>query len=419
MPRKVKSRKSKARSREVNLRGSGAFTVPQWWRSVQSASKTKTGRAVMRGVTQAADRFLPGSGLAVKGMRNLFGLGAYNGSLKSNSLLASPVPRVNSVRDRGIRISHHEYIGDISSTVAFNAGTYPINPGISSTFPWLSNVASNFQKYIMHGLVFVFRSTSADALNSTNTALGYVAGAVEYNVYESAPSTKALMLNISGARDGNPADDNVYPIECSGSITNQPVHFVRNGGVSDDLAKYDLGAFYLATGGSQAAAVIGELHVSYDVTLIEPSPVDATIGVSGAHYLLVGANNTNPDGTSVTKQYDILGATFVFGGSPTITVPGNGHVIEFIFQYIGTGAAVVSPTIGVAGCTAFNLYASDTVSGLLFPANGVTTAQLSISKAVKTTIGTNAVISVGTGGTLPSALTTAELFINDLGPAPT
>jgi hypothetical protein len=39
-------------------------------------------------------------------------------------------------------------------------------------FPWLSNIAQNFESYKLRGLVFEFKSMSGDALTSTNTALG-------------------------------------------------------------------------------------------------------------------------------------------------------------------------------------------------------------------------------------------------------
>jgi predicted nucleic acid-binding Zn ribbon protein len=82
----------------------------------------------------------------------------------------------NFKRQRSV-ITHREYITDIvtSSTAgAFSYVTYSINPGQDSLFPWLSNIAQCFEAYKMHGLVFEYKSMSADALNSTNTALGQV-----------------------------------------------------------------------------------------------------------------------------------------------------------------------------------------------------------------------------------------------------
>jgi hypothetical protein len=72
-------------------------------------------------------------------------------------------------------VMNREFIGDIitSSTAgAFSANTFYVNPGNANTFPWLSNVALQFESYTCHGLLFEYRTMSSDSLNSTNTALG-------------------------------------------------------------------------------------------------------------------------------------------------------------------------------------------------------------------------------------------------------
>lgn len=78
-------------------------------------------------------------------------------------------------KQQPIIITHREYIGDVitSGTAgAFKTNTYYINPGLNKTFPWLSQIAQNFESYRMLGCAFEFKSMSSDALNSTNTALG-------------------------------------------------------------------------------------------------------------------------------------------------------------------------------------------------------------------------------------------------------
>lgn len=96
--------------------------------------------------------------------------------------IAGKMPETNSLFNNGkyefakkpFRISHREYVGDVVSgpSNSFTYKTYSLNPGNSSLFPWLSVISENFESYKFHGLVFEFKSMSADALNSTNTALG-------------------------------------------------------------------------------------------------------------------------------------------------------------------------------------------------------------------------------------------------------
>lgn len=105
----------------------------------------------------------------------LLGMGDYT--------IAGKMPETNSLFTNGkfeftkrpFRIQNREYIMDIvsgSSANSFNYNTFDLNPGSSVTFPWLNRIAQNFESYRFHGLVFEFKSMSADALNSTNTALG-------------------------------------------------------------------------------------------------------------------------------------------------------------------------------------------------------------------------------------------------------
>lgn len=49
---------------------------------------------------------------------------------------------------------------------------YSVNPGQQVSYPWLSTIAANFESYRIIGQLYEFKTMSADALNSTNTALG-------------------------------------------------------------------------------------------------------------------------------------------------------------------------------------------------------------------------------------------------------
>ncbi len=72
---------------------------------------------------------------------------------------------------------HRECLGDIitSSTAgAFKYNRYLFNPTNPALFPWLHQIAVNYESYRVRGCIFEFRSMSGNALNSVNTALGNV-----------------------------------------------------------------------------------------------------------------------------------------------------------------------------------------------------------------------------------------------------
>lgn len=183
-------------------------------------------------------------------------------------------------QDRSMRIKHREYIGDIqtSSTAGvFSSYSYLINPGNALLFPWLSGISQCFQQYKIHGMVFVFNSTSSDALNSTNTALGTLVMATNYDPNEEDYTSKQEMENSFFSNSTRPSASALHPIECApGQTTGGPVKLISHGDeATSDYPAYHWGNFQLATVGFQGTDVnIGELWVTYDIELFKPKASD-------------------------------------------------------------------------------------------------------------------------------------------------
>jgi len=217
-----------------------------------------------------ADSVIPGAGQVTQGIRRLAGLGAYT-PVKSNAILAQPVPKVGSSQDKGIKYTHQEFLGDVTGSADWELTQFHVNPGLPESFPWLSGLAGNFQKYRIDGLVFYLRSTSSVAIaSSSDLGLGTVLGGYQYNVYDKAPSSKVDFLALSGALSGKPSEDHIYPMECDRSKNVFGNLLVRTVGVADDLQKYDHAIFNLATVGFPGEYYLGELWVSYNITLMAP-----------------------------------------------------------------------------------------------------------------------------------------------------
>lgn len=201
--------------------------------------------------------------------------------VSSNSLVESGAPP-SFIRDgSGFRVRHREYIRDVVSPGAgFNNYPLPINPGLPETFPWLSSIAANFEEYELHGLVFEFRTLSAVAVSSTNTALGAVVLATNYDPYDPAFQNKQQMEAYEFSCSGPPCHSLLHPVECAPRQTATPIKYVRTNGLvvpGGDLRLYDQGLFQIATVGQQAASNIGELWVSYDVKFLKPK-LPAVVG---------------------------------------------------------------------------------------------------------------------------------------------
>lgn len=208
---------------------------------------------------------------AAKKFRSFTGLGDYKVSYNSlvtgsggNQLAASAV-------GRALVISNKEYLGDLAvhpTTVGlFNATNYVINPGNVTTFPWLNVLALQYDQYKPLGIVFEFRTTTTDS--TTNSAIGSIIMATEYDVQDAAFGSKQDMLNSAYSNESKMSEDCVHGLECDPGELSRKIFFLRKSGTqlnTLDIRDYDMARFTIATqGGSLAAGtIIGSLYVHYE-----------------------------------------------------------------------------------------------------------------------------------------------------------
>lgn len=210
----------------------------------------------------------------------LFGKGDYQ--VRSNSLMESygkpsagpPPPALFRNGKRGVRVVEREYLGDIRSgtlsggSSVFTNQSFIINPGLSTTFPWLSKIARQFDQWEPHGIVFEYRSTSSE-YNGSSQSLGTVILATDYDVVDSPYLNKVQAENSDYAMSVKSSDCAVHGVECALDERPTPILFTRtaNRPSGTDPRLYDLGNFQLCTQGMSVADVtLGELWVSYDIT---------------------------------------------------------------------------------------------------------------------------------------------------------
>lgn len=300
----------------------------------------------------------------------VLGLGAY--SVKENVLVeemvtGKQVPVMHS-SDESVIIRHREYICDINSSTSFSSTKYEINPGLATTFPWLSSIASNFEQYKWRGLIFEFKSTSANALNSINTALGSVSIASEYNVNAPAFITKAQVLNNMWTCNAKPSESFIHPIECAPQLTASQIYYIRTSPGQtaiippvQDLRLYDMVNVQVVTDGSQAAANVGELWCSYEVELMKPqvSSGGQAFDAQSCHYQMVGASALAPFGTSRINKGDFIGLNFDTNFIFSMPVGCAGQYL-LILSYIGDYTVCAHPAYNVTNGTLLNRWYGNT-----------------------------------------------------------
>lgn len=346
------------------------------------------------------------------------GMGDY--SVKKNVLLAPEPPTIiNDSVKGGITFRHKEYLRDIITSAtpgSFNLDSYLINPGNEKTFGWLSQVAPNFEQYSIEGMIFEFRSMSADALNSTNTALGSVIMATNYDALDTNFKSKSEMENYEWGMSCKPSNNMLHPIECAARQSFASELYVLNGPVPSgaDPRLYHWGNMQIATNGFQGASVnIGELWVTYQVRLLKPK-IFTSMGLEIGSYLSNNTAYTNalPLGNgTLTTNYDTLGL-ILDPPNRNIGFPvlGIRKHYQVIMRWTGSIAAVTYPVLTYTQCTNTS---SLTAIG---PAGGesCTSAIQTVSVMVEANV--FGVITLGAAGTLPASGNSLRLWISEFNP---
>jgi len=385
MPPKIKNKSKKKRSSKQSSQPDRSLAeVTRLLKNLNAPKSqvTDLGRMLLSGGNAVGSMF---------GFPKVFGSGSYQ---FTNSLwnASAQVPIVHSSNE-GIRFKHREYIGDIAMNgPTFTSYSYSINPGLSTTFPFLSTIANAFQEYDFKGLVFEFKTTSATALASgTNTAMGSVMLACQYRADSEPFVNKMQLLNEMWSVDTVPSSNCVLPIECAPMENVLPRQYVRTGGVgTGDIKMYDLGLVTLATAGGQTGQtnVVGELWVSYDVEFYKPTATPTADGIDQAIYFAHSTTYTQagvligmaPDSQNTMQYVSVSGSSSIL--FTNLTPPGI-YVISLIWYNTNgttqTGVTIPAITFFNGARYANSTNNSDSNSTLLAPSPGATSGAVSLT----------------------------------------
>jgi len=273
-------------------------------------------------------------------------------------------PPAFKMRGNEVCVTHREYISDVDLSSTFVNTSYRINPGNSTTFPWLSQIAQNFQQYKILGMVFEYRSLCGEI--STQLPLGSVTLATDYNSINPAFSTRQEMLNSEYHVDGKPTEDLIHPIEAAARSTSVETLYVSSTPAvpaGADPRLYDIGQFQLATNGNPSSGVCGELYVSYKVCFYKPILLTTAIYGNYSHLIFDECAVATPF-KNQTVKINQLGISAP-GAGATITFPAGIGLGPFLVMYQATGTGSVglssAPTVSFdANSAANNIYGSPT-----------------------------------------------------------
>jgi hypothetical protein len=248
-------------------------------------------------------------------------------------------PRYRAGNTNGVvNVSHREYVGEISGDTTFGVISYPINPGLGSSFPWLGGIANNYEKYRIRSLTYEFINIAA------TSERGRITMAVDYDVLDAVPTNKVDMFQIADAVEGPVWEPLRLKVRPSGLL------FTRNGPLSGvDLKTYDAGRFIAAISNASDSTIKGELFVTYDIELHIPQSAKCP-GDYGAG--TVASFNQSQPFTGVVLTGGLDG--FSIGTYKWLfSRPG-----VYLVSYYLSVSTIGTPTFITSGCSMFTASAN-------------------------------------------------------------
>jgi hypothetical protein len=189
-------------------------------------------------------------------------------------------PKQRSIPNGNSIVSHREYVTDINLVetgfdLQFQFG---INPGNSSLFPWLSQIAQRYELYKFKSLRFVYEPQCGTSSSGT------VFIAVDWDASDPPPESKTQMMSYKNAVRSPLWFASEYNAGSS-DLTRLKTNYILSGAAPEgtDIKTYDIGNLFVAiqsdSGTDQTA---GELYVEYTVELITPQIINEPL--SAVHY---------------------------------------------------------------------------------------------------------------------------------------
>jgi len=219
------------------------------------------------------------------------------------------------------RIIHREPLATVLGSIGFNLTQFEVNPGLATTFPWLSASAEGYEAYVVNSISAEFVTSSA------TTQTGRIVIAPDYDSADAPPTSVVQLEQMMDAYRG-PAWQNgrcVLQPNGLGILTNK--RYTRSGALSpnEDIKTYDIAKLNVATSGQIADNTeIGELWMLYDITLCVPQPI------SPPEIFLAGAL-INDDGSGGNTTH-LLGTDAVAAGNISLTVALNVINVEGLVE---------------------------------------------------------------------------------------
>jgi len=223
----------------------------------------------------------------------------------------------------------------------YSVVAFPVQPGLQSVFPLLSNTAKTFVRYKMRYCI--------DFVPNVGTSTpGTIFIANDINCNESPPGNPSQLMTYVGAVSANIWSQTSFPTNRKMCKANDKKLFVRYGSLqpNEDIKLYDSANIFVALSGldlttaTPAGSVIGQLYINYSCTfydqrlepVIQSNVFSYYSAIDLADFSTPIAPNSETQLSYVFGSGDVqYSGDIAWDGSPSNRTPG----ITLVFPSIG------------------------------------------------------------------------------------
>lgn len=183
---------------------------------------------------------------------------AYNVAVRKNA------PRFRSAEGKYI-VTNREFIAEVTGNTVFSVASFTTQPGLATSFPWLSQIANTHQRYHVKKLVFTYVPLSA------TSERGRVILAFAIDPLDETPISKSELFQYPTSTESSVWASNKLVVN---PMSRNDTLFTRAGAIVDtDIKTYDFGKLFVgASNTANDTDKIGEIFVDYEVELLVPKP---------------------------------------------------------------------------------------------------------------------------------------------------
>jgi hypothetical protein len=341
-------------------------------------------------------------------------------SLRNPSSLGGEQASTSRLSAKTCTIVEDEYIAEIvggGTGANFNNTAYPINPGQVGTFPWLSKIAQQWEKYHFNMLEFYYKPEVTGFATAGTT--GKVIFSVDFDASDSPPASKQQMEDTIPHVDSMPSVPMRMPLAAREMHALYPTLYVRPGGLpgASDIKTFDAGNLNIATQGlASNGATLGELRVRYNVTLSVPVLESATTAPANNSVVVFQSSGPESIATSGVTQTLLLaqapiGSLGAVNTAGSIIFPAGNYKFDSVVAWVSAQATSVEALVEKNGVSinvtpSIAAQTTTTVTTGQLPATGFFTSDGTAASAI-----TVRVIAAFAGGTCTAAGTLVVLAV--------